>query len=583
MRIKHVYILTVVLGILICGCDDAPQKNPSAKKIDKAMEAWAKTDNELMDFYKPAFAENYSSWERELNDISRASIESAYDGVEEAMSILGTIDSSGLSSKEKLSLDVARRFLEIKLEGKPYAFHECLINPVDGLQFRLFEDLSYSYNMEAKDDGDYFLAKIRAFPAKIGQLRSYLNACGEKGTLPPRILLEASYQQAKRLAETPPKEHPLYRGIARQLGNADPVMINELEATEYLINAERILRENIYPAYEDLLKIIEVLVENAGEEISVKRFEDGEKFYRYQFKKYLGYERDPSGLHDWGLAQMDSLQELYSLDALKEGPQLEAGERLRTRMASLDSARAYLRRMRRNAKGLMDSLPQTRLYLMEMPDWGMDYTQLWRYYSPSLDRARRGILLIDMSHPDYQGILTHRIQLYQFGNPGLHFFQSGNLDDDGLSDFSKWLRFYGNQEGWALFSGDLVVHTLGLLQEEPAAFAEYQQEKIKALGKLIVDTGIHMEDWTREEAIDYLVEKAKLSSRQAAMWVDDCIIYPGKNSTSWLGYLDLLALEKEAKQLMGGNFLLQDFHSKVLNLAHSPFKMTRSRLGTLLN
>ncbi|MCI4666855.1 MAG: DUF885 domain-containing protein [Bacteroidia bacterium] len=572
------------LVILLSACEKGEVKESYAKKLDQAFEAWAKYDNELMDFYQPSFASNYSNSEKELADISREGIAKKYQGAKEGLSIVQRIDTSKLSAEGKLDVEAANFFFETLVEGEKYAYHECLINPVDGIHFSQFEDLAFSYSMKAKNDGDYYLAKVRSYPQKIEALKSYLNECSQRGTLPPRPLLEAVARQAKNLAEIPVKEHPIYKGIARQLGNADPVMINELEATDYMITSARTIEEYVVPAYKELLGMIEVLIKNSKEEISINRFEDGKEFYNYQLKKYTGRSVNTASLHASALAQLDSLLAIYPLTDLKKSDSLVKGIlRTRIRMSSLDSARAFTQRMKRNASGLMDNMPQAGIYINEMPDWAMEYTPNFKYYTGSLSGKRRGILLVDMSHPDYQGILTHQAQIYQNGIPGLHLIKSGNYGQATLGDFLKFLRFEGNDQGWKVFSGDLVVNVMGLLQSDKTAYAEYSQGKLLALAALIVDTGIQLENWSRDEAVDFLVNKISLSQREAVRLVDEAIIYPGKNCAPWIGYLDLLELQSDAQKIMGDDYYLQTFHDLIMRMAHSPFNLTRSRLPLLLN
>lgn len=589
MRYLNIFSRTAFLSLLVlslssCEMKIGDERESYAKKLDQAFEAWAKHDNELLNFYQPGFADKYGQSQKELSEISREAIAASAAGAREGLEIIQNIDTAGLEVDEKLDVATSRHFFEILVEGEKYAYYECPINPVDGLHFALFEDLAFGYQMNAKNDGDFYLARARNFPRKVDQLKTFLNECAKQGTLPPRSLMEAVARQAQNLAEIDSKEHPIYRGIARQLGNADPVMINELEATDYLIASSSNIEEYVAPAYAELVEMIEVLKKNAGEEISVQRFVDGDAFYKYQLKKYLGREVKVEGLHQWGLRQMDSLLELHSLEDLKHTDTLmPAARRIRTQVASLDSIRAYLQRMKRNSAGLMGEVPATKIYVLEMPDWAMEYTPTWKYYPPSLSGHRRGILLVDMTHPDYQGVLAHRVQFYQNGIPGLHLIKSANLNRDEFSELLKYLRFEGNLEGWKLYSGDLVVNTLGLLQAEKTAYAEYIQEKLRGIAKLIVDTGIHTEGWSRIEAMEFLQEKISLSQRESKILIDECIIYPGKNCVPWLGYMDLLDLQAAVQNVLGEAYLLQDFHDLIMRFPHSPFNLTRSRLPLLLN
>lgn len=573
----------MLLCISSCKMKIADEREPYAQKLDKAFEAWAKYDNELMDFYQPSFAEKYKQASRELSQISREAIVNSALGAQEGLAIIQEIDTSGLVGREKQDIISARLFFEILVEGEAYNYYECPINPVNGLQVSLFEDQAFGFQMNAKNDGDYYLAKARTFPQRVAQLRPYLNECASRGSLPPKELMESVAKQAQKLAQTPTREHPVYKGIARQLGNADPVMINELVATDYLISAAKAIEEYITPAYLELGKMIEVLQKNAGNDISINRLKDGDNFYRFQLKKYMGREVQLEQLHQWGLEQLDSVLEAHPLEELKVTDSLmPAASKIRTQIASLDSARAYQQRMKRNAAGLMNAIPQTGIYILEMPDWAMDHTPNWKYYPPSISGHRRGILLVDMTHSDYQGVLSHAIQFYQNGIPGLHFIYSAGLKRESTADLLKYVRFEGNTQGWKLYTADLIVEALGLLQSNPVAMAEYHQEKRLGLAKLIVDTGIHTKKWSRIQAMEFLQEKISLSKRESKRLVDECISYPGKNCAPWLGYIDLLDLQRDAQKIMGEDYLMQDFHDLIMRFPHSPFNLTRSRLPLLL-
>ncbi|MEO0898179.1 MAG: DUF885 family protein [Bacteroidota bacterium] len=568
--------------LLLISCDLGQEKSNVAIQIDQAFATWAEGNNKLIEYYRPGFASELYQARREMPSVSPENILEGYDRALLALQQIQSIDTTSLNPYEKLEWIGLRDFLHIQAEGKEFAFYESLINPIDGIHFSLFQDLGYGFTMEEKDDCDRMITRARTYPKLIDDLKAYLNACNRAKTLPPKALLIEVKKQADSLLATPVLKHPLYRGLARQLGNADPILINEREATSYLIKMDGVLQDYVYPPYKELVNMLDVLIDNAEDDISVNRWSNGQKFYEYQLKKYLGHEVELTALHEEALQEFDELKNQFAMEGLAPSEKLlPASSRFKARNASLDSARALSRRMRRDSQGLMDSIPQTKLYILEMPDWAGDYTPTHAYYPPAMDGSRRGIMLIDMTHPEYHGIFSQRVQLYQFGNPGMHYFVSSNFDRKSNSDFSKYVNFEGNVMGWKVMVADQVYQSLGLLQERKTSKAEYEQQKILSLGRLIIDTGIHLEGWSREQAISFLIKEIGLSERLAKLETDRAIVYPGRPASEWLGYRELQKLKNGYRRIKDKNFQLQDFHNMVMMTSSSPFRQTFRRLKEL--
>lgn len=152
---------------------------------------------------------------------------------------------------------------------------------------------------------------------------------------------------------------------------------------------------------------------------------------------------------------------------------------------------------------------------------------------------------------------------YHEGIPGHHFQVAIQTELKGVPTFRTVIPFIAYSEGWALYA-ERLAWELGFYENDPYGnLGRLWSEMYRAV-RLVVDTGIHFKRWTREEAIDYMVENSGMSTSGATSEVERYIVLPGQACAYKIGMLKILELREKAKQELGNKFDLREFHNAVL-------------------
>jgi uncharacterized protein (DUF885 family) len=218
--------------------------------------------------------------------------------------------------------------------------------------------------------------------------------------------------------------------------------------------------------------------------------------------------------------------------------------------------------------GALDEIEVKRLPEFREPDSPIAYGE-----APAIDGSRPGRMWINLREPDNIYQWGMRTLAYHEGIPG-HVYQLAQAQRiKGLPTFRKNHFFNAYVEGWALYA-ELLGYELGL--EDDLSNLGRLQALLWRAARLVVDTGIHVKGWTRQEAIEYMVQKTGLPERDVVSEVERYIVMPGQACAYYIGYLKMLALRKKAQSTLGDDFTLKEFHDVVINNGGLPLSLLES-------
>jgi uncharacterized protein (DUF885 family) len=213
-------------------------------------------------------------------------------------------------------------------------------------------------------------------------------------------------------------------------------------------------------------------------------------------------------------------------------------------------------------------LPRAPLEVRAVEAFRQETAAVAFYNRPSPDGSRPGIFYVNLA--DMTQVLRPQVEAiaYHEGAPG-HHFQSALAQE--LPDVPKFRRFGGNSaygEGWGLYAEGLGQE-MGFYREPMSEFGMLSTQLWRAI-RLVVDTGIHSQRWTRERAIDYFMANGLLSRRDATKEVERYFNNPGQATSYMIGQLKILELRDRARAALGNRFDIRDFHAVVLENGSVP-------------
>src|SRR5262249_15892492 len=187
------------------------------------------------------------------------------------------------------------------------------------------------------------------------------------------------------------------------------------------------------------------------------------------------------------------------------------------------------------------------------------------YSAPSPDGSRPGTFQYPL-RPSQMTKFGLRSVVYHETVPGHHFQIALQVENTTLPRFRQLGTFGGNGafgEGWGLYAEHLAAES-GWYGGDPEGLLGQLNWELFRARRLVVDTGLHAEHWTRQQAIDYGIEPSE---------VDRYVVWPGQACSYMIGELKLIELREKARQALGDKFSLREFHNVILRTGNVPFEV----------
>jgi uncharacterized protein (DUF885 family) len=226
--------------------------------------------------------------------------------------------------------------------------------------------------------------------------------------------------------------------------------------------------------------------------------------------------------------------------------------------------------------------PKAGIEVKRVPEFKEEGTAGAYYERPAMDGSRGGVFFANLRNTDETVKFAMKTLAYHEGVPGHHFqiAIAGELQD--LPMFRGVIPFTSYIEGWALYTEQLAWE-LGFYENDPFGnLGRLQAEMFRAV-RLVVDTGIHHKKWTREEAIDYMIENTGMTTGEVTSEIERYIVMPGQACAYKIGMLKILELRAHAKTALGDRFDLRDFHDVVLKNGAVPLVVLEEIVQTYID
>ena len=199
------------------------------------------------------------------------------------------------------------------------------------------------------------------------------------------------------------------------------------------------------------------------------------------------------------------------------------------------------------------------------------------YDGPSLDGSRPGIYWINLH--DMKAVVRFRLPTVTYHEtvPGHHLQGAVALNQGEAPLLIKLASFNAYQEGWALYAEQLASE-LGLYADDPYGDLGRLQDELFRAVRLVADTGLHHERWTRERTIDYMRDATGLADSRVTAEVERYMAWPGQALGYKLGQLRILELRDQARKALKRRFDLKDFHDAVLLNGPAPLSIIATKV-----
>jgi uncharacterized protein (DUF885 family) len=340
------------------------------------------------------------------------------------------------------------------------------------------------------------------------------------------------------------------------------------------------VKASVYPAYRRMREAL--VAERPRAESTadgVGRLPDGAAFYQAMLKEFTTTDYTPDQVHQLGLdevaridAEMDALLDLQGLGtgtvaermtALRTDPRFLLPDTEAGRRQLLDKYREILDQMAALVPRVFYSVPPGKLAVERVPESAEKGSALAYYNPAAMDGSRQATFFVNLRDTAEIPTWGMKTLSYHEGIPGHHFQIATAQGLKGLPLIRQQPIYTAYAEGWALYAERLAAE-MGVYKDDPFGdLGRLQAEMFRAV-RLVVDTGLHAKGWTREQAIEYMVNTTGMGEGEVTSEVERYMALPGQACAYKVGQLKFLELRDRARAAFGLKFDARDFHAVVL-------------------
>jgi uncharacterized protein (DUF885 family) len=301
---------------------------------------------------------------------------------------------------------------------------------------------------------------------------------------------------------------------------------------------------------------------------------NGEEIYRHMIHKYTQLERSPEEIHAIGLhwatevlpAEWAAVGRravgIEDMSQLFRHLHEDRGFRFTSEEEMLEHARATIARAWNAVDGWFGARPETPCQVVPVPASIAPAMPPAYYMQPPPDRSREGTYFLNTYKPEERDRFQFEATHFHEAIPGHHFDRSLASELDGIPMFRRFSQVYAHTEGWGLYA-ERLADEMGLYSSDVDRLGMLTADAWRS-GRLVVDTGLHALGWSREQAIDWLLEWTPIGRLTVEQEVDRYIGMPGQALSYKMGQLEIMRLRGEAERRLGPGFDIKGFHDTLL-------------------
>ena len=571
----------VVLGVAFCSIrGQAPTTAAERSKTLTSLfiEMW---EDQLK--HSPEFASSLGDrrYNDQLSDLSPRALNEQLARNRDYLARLTAIDTAGLAEQEKLSASLMERELIEEEEGSRFKEWELPVNQFHGIHTDLPAGV-VDWPFESVKDYDDYIARLHKMPGQLRQATENLMAGIDDGRVQPEYLLEKVLQQTEDLAKQTP-EQSAFAGPLKKF----PAGIDAAAQKRITADTLAAIQNDVLPAYVRFAKFLKAVEIPAGrKEPGVWSIKDGDAYYAFCVKRNTTLEKTPAQIHQIGLdevkrdeAEMLAIaKKLGYADIKTLGAALAKDPKQHPASSDdlLDRYRHYEAQMKPRLPELFGRLPKNTLEVVPMPEYlGSGQAAAW-YADGTADGKRPGRVNINTYHFAERALAPIEAVAYHEGIPGHHLQISLAQELTGLPEFRKYEGYTAFVEGWALYS-ERLGKEIGFYQDPVSDYGRLEADMWRAI-RLVVDTGVHSQHWTRQQMVDFFHDHSAIDETNVQAEVDRYIAWPGQALGYKMGQMKILELRERAKGKLGAKFNLRAFHDQVLGAGALPLDELENRV-----
>jgi uncharacterized protein (DUF885 family) len=584
----HLLLATACLAIGLTGLPSFAAENPDAESaalhrlFEDYFERWLQ--------WYPTLATHIGDHrydDRFVNNLSAEHIAAVRVFKRKALEDAQQLAQHRLSETDRLSLEIFIYNLRASLDGARFASELLPVNQFDNVPawMPLLAAETGAQPFASAADYERFLKRMREYIAWSDQAIVNMRLGLQQHVTYPRVLMAKVLPQLKELIVADPAASLFFRPIKNF-----PESIAAADRTRLQAAYRTAIAQEIHPAYQRLHDFIrDQYLPGARTEVGWSSMPNGRDWYIYLARLSTTTDLQPDAIHELGLKEVARIRGEMQQVTQQVGFKGDLAAFFKFVQDDprfyYDNAEALVQGYRELKKDIDARLPKL---FSDFPkaDYEVRAVEAFRaqsaadgfYQSPSADGSRPGIFYVNTFNLKAQPKFGMETLSLHEASPGHHFQIAIQQELDALPRFRRFGASYvAYDEGWAMYAESLGKE-LGLFADPYQHYGWLNKELLRAM-RLVVDTGLHTRNWSRERAIRYMLDNSSMAASNVESEVERYIAIPGQALGYKIGEMRIRELRNKAQAALGSRFDVREFHSVVLRDGSLPLGVLEAKIG----
>lgn len=575
--------LLLACSLLLLTVAPAAAADDSARLHDLFAREW---ENRLKENPLLATAVGRREYDALLPSVRPEDLERGVASDRKFLAELQAIDRSGLSAEDQVSAEMLRRDLEIRIADYELGGWQMPFNADSGFHSgfaRLADDMAPA----TVKDYENYIARLRAWPRYMDEMIAVMRTGLKGGMTVPRATLPGYETTISAHVVDDPTKSVFWAPFAEF-----PSTVPERDRERLRQEGRRAVQEGAIAGYRAFLDFYRKEYEpEARATLGASELPKGRDFYANEVRRYTTLDLSPEEIHQIGLSEVARIRKEMDEVIRKVGFKGDFAAFLKflrtdprfypkTPEQLLERAAWIAKTMDGKLPSLFGRLPRVPYTVEPVPEHMAPKYTAGRYVEPPTGSTKPGIYWVN----------TYRLETRPFYNlealtlheavPGHHFQVSLARELEGLPPFRRFAYLSAFGEGWGLYSEFLGIEA-GFYKDPYSNFGRLTYEMWRAC-RLVVDTGVHVKGWTRDQALEYLGSNTALSLHEVETEVDRYISWPAQALSYKMGEIKIRELRRRAEQALGERFDVRAFHDVVLGNGSIPLSVLEQNVDRWL-
>ena len=506
-------------------------------------------------------------WNDRWSDSSLDAIYKRHDHDIATLSKLTKIDRAALSPSDQLNYDLFKKDYENDIEDFQYRWYLLPLNQLGGVH--TVNQLAETLRFETLKDYEDWLARLKALPVRVDQTISLMRLGMKERIILPKIVVQRVPAQIDHQIVTDPKASPLYKPFTKFSSS-----IAESDQVRLAKAAQVTIADTVVPAYRKLKEfVVNDYLPAAWDQVGIWQLPNGAAMYASATRHNTTTDLSPQEIHEIGLKEVKRIRaEMQAIidklgfrGSFTEFTKFLHGDEkfyFKSERELLEAYRALSRRIDPLLVKVFRNLPRMPYGIEPLPANIAPDSPAGLYRGPAADGSRAGTFSVNTFKPEIRPKYEMMALSLHEGVPGHHLQIALAMEQQGIPNFRRYGGYTAFIEGWGLYAESLGDE-MGLYDDPYSKFGQLMYEIWRA-SRLVVDTGMHYLRWDRQRAIDFMVANTAKQELEVTAEIDRYIVWPGQALAYKIGQLKITELRAKAKQALGDEFDVRDFHDELL-------------------